>query len=380
MLWGLSCGSAGRPLWCGRRGAASGDLMDDSRIKSLLNEASEKYNDGAYGEAITLWEQVQALDPANQRAREGIKMARLLGDGESSSQASDPRVGAAVARVRELLELGLAAEALEGVELIRTFAPQLPELKALEAQARGLAGAAPGQNPSQGVDETVAMPVVRGVEPLLDQARAALAEGREDDAAQAAAQVLEIEPGNMEACGILSLTGKEASVGDPGSLSLEETKPPLDDTAPSRVTPVAEPGTRLFGIMAEGQVAFDQGRMQDAIETWSRIFALDPSNAEAGRRIDAAKAAMEEQARETDDLFYRAVDAQEAGRLEEALGLFQQVVQINPTHLDARNSVEELTARIEGAGTTIAIDESAAREVEQERKSQSHEAHFPSTE
>ncbi|MGH9870183.1 MAG: tetratricopeptide repeat protein [Candidatus Polarisedimenticolia bacterium] len=351
--------------------------MDDSRIKSLLDEASERYNDGAYGEAITLWEQVQQLDPANQRAREGIRMARLLVSGESSSATSDPRVAAAVARVHELLEMGQSAEALEGVALIRQITPHLPELDALEQQARGHAPDA-----AAALNETVAMPVFN-VESLLEQARSALAEGREDDAAHAASQVLEIEPGNMEACGILSLTSKDGSVGQPPvDLSFEEPRPPVQNAPPRRANEArAEAGSRLAAILAEGQVAFDQGRMQDAIATWSRVFAMDPSNAEAGKRIDNAKAVIDEQARETDDLFYRAVDAQDAGRLEEALGLFQQVVQINPTHLDARNSVEELTARIEGGGTTIAIDQTAAREIEEEKKANSvHEMHLPSNE
>ena len=353
--------------------------MDDPRIKSLLDQASDRYNDGAYGDAIELWEQVRQLDPENQRAREGIRMARLLVSGEEPSERSDPRVAAALARVRELLEMGLTAEALEGVALIRQIAPNLAELDILEAQASGAAPA--GHTVPHQTEE----PPARGVDSLLQQARSALAEGREDDAARAAAQALEIEPGNMEACGILSLTGQGGTVGEPPpGLAFEEPAPAPTGHAAREPGPPPlpdDPGSRLVGLLADGQVAFDQGRMQDAIAIWSRIFALDPSHAEAGRRIDMAKAAIEEQARETDDLFYRAVDAQDAGRLEEALGLFQQVLQINPSHLDAQTSVVELTDRIEGAGTTIAIDETAAREIEQEKSSHAvHQDDFPSNE
>ena len=52
--------------------------MDDARIKSLLEQASERYNEGAYAEAIALWQEALHGDPSNQKAREGIRMASLL--------------------------------------------------------------------------------------------------------------------------------------------------------------------------------------------------------------------------------------------------------------------------------------------------------------
>jgi len=52
--------------------------MDPDPTKALLDQAAERYNEGLYEEAITLWRQVLAKDPANQNAREGIRMARLL--------------------------------------------------------------------------------------------------------------------------------------------------------------------------------------------------------------------------------------------------------------------------------------------------------------
>ena len=52
--------------------------MSEEEIQKLLDQASGMYNDGRYEAAIDIWNQVLEADPGNERAEEGIKMARLL--------------------------------------------------------------------------------------------------------------------------------------------------------------------------------------------------------------------------------------------------------------------------------------------------------------
>lgn len=375
--------------------------MEQPRITSLLAEASASYNAGDYARALTLWRQVEQMDPGNEKAQEGIRMASLLLEGDGVS--ADPRVQAGIRRVRDLIDAGQVDEAREGCALLERLAPGHPDLASL----RDLCGAAPSEGAGT-------------VESLLEEAREALAFGREDEAARAATRALELEPGNMEACGILSLTAVDRSVGEPpADLPSQDDEeiddvtrrqpapgpPPVAATPPSAAAqgsstartavppaaarPAAEPvppagppsasgaPPRIAALLAEGQVAFDQGRPQEAISTWSRIFVIDHSHAEASRRIDMAKAAIEEHAREVDDLFYKAVDAQEAGRLEEALGFYRQVLQANPDHIDARNSIQELTARIAEGGPSISLNHDAAREVAEAAARKAEAIHEP---
>jgi tetratricopeptide (TPR) repeat protein len=336
--------------------------MDQPRISSLLTEASDRYNAGDYQGALALWREVEQLDPANEKAQEGIRMAALLLEAEAGPNA-DPRVEAVLSRVRDLLASGDLEAAREGCTLLERLAPGHPELAPLMARCG-----------TPAVDDT--QPA--GVEQLLEAAREALADGREEDAARAAARALEMEPGNMEACGILSLTGQTGTVGTPPpdlpdtpaeELELDTKRQPAvaaqappPSPAPSpKISPPQGEAQRISALLAEGQVAFDQGRAQEAISTWSRIFVIDHSHAEASRRIDMAKAAIEEQAREVDDLYFRAVDAQEAGRLEEAILLYKQVLQVNPDHFEAKASVDDLTARL-AAGEPAAAETSGRGE------------------
>ena len=99
--------------------------MDEARIKNLLEEASGYYNDGRYDEAIASWHQVLAVEPSNQKAREGIRMASLLmtdldttGGEPDDEGAILSRIEAGITRVKELAAAGQYAEAVEGCDLL----------------------------------------------------------------------------------------------------------------------------------------------------------------------------------------------------------------------------------------------------------------------
>ncbi|HKY33128.1 MAG TPA: tetratricopeptide repeat protein [Candidatus Polarisedimenticolia bacterium] len=349
--------------------------MHTERIKALLDDASERYNEGAYDVAIERWREVQSLDPGNQQAREGIRMATLLvADAEEppgrpappedrpAAPPADATVKAGIARVRELLAAGQLDEAGEGCALLEELAPGVPEIAELAAEVRSASGAPRA-------------PASLGGDPLAE-ARAALAEGREADAARAARRALQLDPGSMEACGILSLTGEPS--GDAAVLesdaatgrfavasreaALASTVAP-EDTAPQPVASL----DRVAALIAQGQAAFDEGRLQDAISTWSRVFAVDQAHAEAGALIDKAKAALEEQSRHVDDLFYRAMDAQEARKTDEAVGLLEEVLVISPSHPEARAYLDELKSGRREDPPVIAVNAEAAQEAAKER-------------
>jgi tetratricopeptide (TPR) repeat protein len=189
----------------------------------------------------------------------------------------------------------------------------------------------------------------------------------------------------MEACGILSLAADDSTSSAPVSIGSDDSSlsnpvdtgefPTREFAQDARVDSPAE--RKVKALLDQGQEALTSGRPEAAIEIWSRVFAIDRANAAAGALIDQAKAAIDEQARSVDDIYYRAVDAKEAGRDVEAIQLFEQVLTISPNHPEARACLQELNARaggldesaaLGGFGPEIGVDPNAVKEIATEKK------------
>jgi tetratricopeptide (TPR) repeat protein len=134
-------------------------VIDDERLQELLGKASSLYNNGHYQGAIEAWQEALSVDPSNQKAREGIRMATLLigewepvasgrAGPEPAADAPDPDVSSlAPEEVEARLELGMARvkqliserqfiEALEGAQGLLPLAPESEELQRLLEEAR----------------------------------------------------------------------------------------------------------------------------------------------------------------------------------------------------------------------------------------------------
>lgn len=384
--------------------------MDQSTARQKLEEASEHYNRGRYPEAIRLWEEVLRLDPGNQKARDGIQMASLLVDqfsGASAPRADgsdlddtapvmrEARVHAGISRVRELLSGGSVDEAAEGCALLEELAPDLAEVRQLAQEVRA---AAQEMAQAQGASD---------LESLLAEARRALAEGRNEDAAAAAMRAAEIEPGNTEACGIISLVGDSQAVGadePPGPSGLppipdldldgaltqaipaaaartpipalaipepEISRPDIPElTLPAGVASSGAQRDRIAALIREGQAAFESERFEAAIEAWSRVFAIDQTNGQAGALIDRAKEAIDARARELEEMLYSASDARSAGRMAEAMEICNRMLERNPNHVEALSLLDEISSDQASAAAgeiTIGIDHRAVEEAAAEK-------------
>ena len=120
---------------------------------------------------------------------------------------------------------------------------------------------------------------------------------------------------------------------------------PLVDAAPVMPTPEAQPadsGGRVDELLAEGQVHFDAGDHQAAIDAWSRIFLVDIDHKEAARRIETARKLKDEVSRQVDEVFHEATEHRAAGRLDEARAGLEKVLAMQPDHLAARDAMEKL--------------------------------------
>ena len=109
----------------------------------------------------------------------------------------------------------------------------------------------------------------------------------------------------------------------------------------------AEDAERIRQLLAKGELAFDSGRYQDAIDTWSRVFLIDPANAKAGQRIEAARARQDEVERTIEHLLYEAKSAIDAGRNDEALRTIDEVLDLQPNQLEAVELRDRLGAPLD---------------------------------
>jgi len=360
--------------------------MDEKRIKDLLDTAGREYNQGKYAEAIAHWQGVLSLDPGNQKAREGIRMAQLLvvnweateSDVDDASallpaDAADAetqqKIDVGIARVRELLAAGRSQEALEGCQLLAELAPGMASVRQLQEEV---------------TQAHEAQPLIKE---RLDRAKKFLAQGKTKEAAEEARNILSVDRTNQQAQVILDRAtggptsdpkpkapsafqvdraGKEpppspfsgrAAARDTDALLAQfdfepdapaaASAPPLEmDLPPAPAASAPSAGTdadaKIRPLIDEGQKLFAQKKYQAAIEVWSRVFAINETHHQAGVLIDRAKAVLEDLSRQADEAYFRAVDAFESGNMPGAKKALEEVLAIHPDHADAQSYLKQV--------------------------------------
>ena len=143
-------------------------MIDDERLQELLSKASSLYNNGEYKGAIEAWQEALSVDPASQKAREGIRMATLLlGDFDGSAPAAtageapapadggatspeglspeeiEARLDLGVARIKQLMSERKYTEAIEGAQGLLPLNPESEEIQRLLEEAQQAFEAAP---------------------------------------------------------------------------------------------------------------------------------------------------------------------------------------------------------------------------------------------
>jgi len=101
---------------------------------------------------------------------------------------------------------------------------------------------------------------------------------------------------------------------------------------------------RISQLLDEGQVQFERGEYQEAIDAWSRIFLIDIDNGEASRRIEEARNKKAELERQAEEIFYEAIDQIEQKALDEAQESLRRVLEIKPGHTMADEYLRQLEA------------------------------------
>lgn len=350
-----------------------GDVLEtlagpsSEELSERLVEAVDLFNERRFLEAKQAAEAVLRELPGHQEARQLLNQVQEALKVES-------QVGGFLAQAREALDRGEGQEAANFVLMAQALDPNHPGIAAMlqELQQAAPAAAAPPapappaaeepgeapegirfetfDEPEAPVEDAAGVPPEEpafsfdqesGGEPSFDF-------GFADDSRPAA------EPGDVSPAHTVAATSDD--LGD--LFSLPEEEAPASAVEPS---PEAEGGEseddRVQELLVKGQAAFDAGSYQEAIDIWSRIYLIDPSSESAGERIDAARARIEEQARELELLLHQANEAADRGDASRALEIVQQVLATQPGHVEALDLKERLERE---AGPPAGEEEPAA--------------------
>ncbi len=186
---------------------------------------------------------------------------------------------------------------------------------------------------------------------FLAAARAALAAGQVDEVERHLAKARSLDPDNLELDEISRALrpGPSAgsALGDEASFfTLEPSAPSVAPAAPPAPAPApvyaSESDRRIAQLLGEGDAAFERGDPQAAIDSWSRIFLIDIDHEEAARRIERARRQKAESERQVEEIFHDGLSAGEAGDLAAARKAFERVLELQPTHLAAREQLQLL--------------------------------------
>lgn len=121
----------------------------------------------------------------------------------------------------------------------------------------------------------------------------------------------------------------------------------------------SESDRRIADLLAEGQTAYDRGDYQNAIDAWSRIFLIDIDHQEAASRIEQARKLKAEGERQVEEVFHDGLSHLDAGDTAAARAAFEQVLEMQPGHLTARELLQQIEAGKVPAARPAALSSSA---------------------
>ncbi len=180
-------------------------------------------------------------------------------------------------------------------------------------------------------------------------AQGSLAAGQTAEAERHLEKARALDPDHPEIGAITrALSGRGTLLDEASFFTLEANSPavpasvgPPVDAVPTP-TFASESDRRIAQLLAEGDAAFDHGDPQGAIDSWSRIFLIDIDHDEAARRIERARRLKAESERQVEEIYHDGLSAGEAGDLAAARKAFERVLELQPTHLAAREQLQLL--------------------------------------
>ena len=122
----------------------------------------------------------------------------------------------------------------------------------------------------------------------------------------------------------------------------------------------ADQAVKIDQLLLSGLDHYFRGRLERAIDVWTRVLFLDRSHARARAYIDRARAAVAEQVRESEALLHAGVAACDRGDVTEARAMLTTAIARGGAH-DAAWAVQDRVERLEMASGEDPVAAAARR-------------------
>lgn len=113
-----------------------------------------------------------------------------------------------------------------------------------------------------------------------------------------------------------------------------EPKEKLQESLSEEVGKI-QPEDSIKNLIAQGQKLFDQGKYEDAIQTWSEIFMHDITNRDAQHLIQKAQQAIQERQNQVNEWLKSIKEAMKNKDIEKAQSLVEKVLKVQPNNEEA---------------------------------------------
>ncbi len=297
-------------------------LETEAQIGELLSQAHQQLTEGKAGQAAELVMKAQAIDPAHP----GI--APLLHQIQAAAPAAQP---ASVAPPAQPDQPQAASDEPQPVEF--AFPAESDSGAHAEGGFDTLAEGAPLFEPEQIQTPTFELDESSGFEAGAPDASVTPTENR-----AASGEAAPIAPDDLADL-------FDEGAGTPGPATPAPPVPGGDDAG------------RIAELYRQGQGAFEREDYLEAIDIWSRIYLIDPDNAEAGAAIDEARKRQDEIDRAVEQKLFEAQEAADAGDTAKALGIAHEILAAHPDNLAAQQLVENLSRQGAPAGKPASASE-----------------------
>jgi tetratricopeptide (TPR) repeat protein len=262
--------------------------MSTERIKQLHDEASERYLRGDYQGALEAWRNVLGLDPADEQALGGLRLASQFVEHVS------PAFAEGTGRVEHELEQGL--KVLDGLGATTLLHPDTAD------------GTSDRKPDPGGVQEPAQGEILSGWE-------------------------MPAEPRSEE-----------------GSFGLEPISRSSPAPIPGLSAAAAELSRRVNDLLAEAKAKGEAGERDEALAILSRLAILDEDNAEAAALRAKLESQGDSNLDKVERAIIEGVAALEADRLDDAERHLREALRIVPDHREARHYLQKVAERRAGGG------------------------------
>ena len=311
-------------------------LKVENQVGQFLAQAREALDQGDPQEAANFVMMAQALDPHHSGIAPTLQEIYAKGGVPAHAGASPAPPNPADTVEFETSDAGPEEFVAPGAHPAPAAATHDAEL-AHTGDSAGSSGGAPPWENSAAIDFSA-----------VDDAQVSATEGGVDEQPLADPTPVEIEEDWSEPPSVDDVAGLFIEDGDGTPPPVADDISDLFETDPTAaaVTPDALPGEQqILALIQAGEAAFESGDFLSAIDSWSRVYLSDPANVTVSPRIEEARQQLEEVERRVEHLIFEAQEASLTGDTERALELANEVLGLDPRHLQASELRQSLTGK-----------------------------------